>query len=138
MKVQLQIFNRPSKNGRIYSAKNQEEVFDFFNKKFGLFLTSQDQTLIKKTDNVIDMSKIIAKFDKIEVKDTGDIGYNGYPVFEVFADIREDSAFNEKFKPYAELLENNTATFGMRAVGTVSKDSVAKIEQVICIDMITK
>ena len=138
MKVQLQIFNRPSKNGIIYSAENQEEVFDFFNKKFGLFLTSQDQTLIEKTDNVIDMSKIIAKFDNIEVKDTGDIGYNGYPVFEVFVDIREDSAFNEKFKPYAELLENNTATFGMRAVGTVSKDSVAKIEQVICFDMITK
>ena len=138
MKVQLQIFNHPSKNGIIYSAESQDEVFDFFNKKFGLFLTSQDQTLIEKTDNVIDMSKIIAKFDNIEVKDTGDIGYNGYPVFEVFAEINEDSSFNEKFKPYAELLENNTATFGMRAVGTVSKDSVAKIEQVICIDMITK
>ena len=138
MKVRLQIFNHPSKNGRIYSAKSQDEVFDFFNKKFGLFLTSQDQTLIEKTDNAIDMSKIIAKFDNIEVKYTGDIGYNGYPVFEVFAEINEDSSFNEKFKPYAELLENNIATFGMRAVGTVSKDSVAKIEQVICFDMISK
>ena len=138
MRARIQIFNHPAINGRIYTAETKDEVFEFFNKPNGLLLTSQDQTTIAKKDFGIDEEKIIGKFENIEVVDTGDIGYNGYPIFEVYAEINDDSNLSEKFKPYKEMYENNIATFGMRAIGTVSKDSVVTLERVICFDMITK
>ncbi len=138
MRARIQIFNHPAINGRIYTAKTKEEVFEYFNKKNGLLLTSQDQPLIEKRDFSIVNDKIIGKFENIEVIDTGNIGYNEYPIFEVYAEIKDDSELSEKFKPYKEMYENSIATFGMRAIGTVSKDSVVTLERVICFDMITK
>ena len=138
MKVRIQIFNHPSMNGRIYTAKTKDEVFEFFNKPNGLLLTSQDQTIIAKKDFSIATDKIIGKFENIDIVDTGDIGYNDYPIFEVYAEINDDSNLSEKFKPYKDMYENNIATFGMRAIGTVSKDSVVVLEKIICFDMIIK
>lgn len=58
MKVRIQIFNHPSMNGRIYTAKTKDEVFEFFNKPNGLLLTSQDQTIIAKKDFSIATDKL--------------------------------------------------------------------------------
>ena len=144
-KVRLQIFNHVSRNGLLYPAETKEEVERLFlkpkAKDKNIYLTNvlQGDGCFKNNmhASVIDVSSIIGKFENIEVVETGDIGQNGYPVFEVYGTLKYfDTPHKED---YQEMIEGKTMTFGMRAIGRHTKADlkIREIENVISFDLIS-
>jgi hypothetical protein len=138
----IQVFNHPSKNGRIYSANSIEEVIKLFGGAREIFINDILQGIDKFT-NLEDAAKvkfenIIGKIQSVNIKDEGHIGENGKPIFSVEAEVKYFD--KPQSKVVKEDIENNTMSFGMRALCSNDLEHTEhfKINQVISYDLIMK
>lgn len=138
----IQVFNHPSKNGRIYSADSIEDVMKLFGNAREIFVTNSLQG-IDKFANLEDAAKvkfenIIGKIQSVNIKDEGHIGENGKPIFSVEAEVKYFD--KPQFKVVKEGIENNTMSFGMRAMckKDLNNENYDVISQVISYDLIMK
>lgn len=155
-KTLIQIFNHPSRNGRIYIVDTKEDVLKVFGKfieeKVPLILTSNDQAFdlgnnpeesnedYFKRFLTVNLGKAAGIFKDIEIIETGDIGYNEKPIFEVRGNLKflENNPNGTMAK---ELINENVMTIGMRSVGNEKLGFGSKtfeIEKVICFDLLNK
>lgn len=151
-KIRLQIFNHVSRNGRIYIADTKEDVLKVFGKfidqKIPLCLTDQLQgqdfdrkkmTLDEYRNNFgsVDLYRIAGIFKDIEIIETGDIGYNEKPIFEVYGTLGILNTPSGKM--VGELLKENVCNIGMRSF-VVNKNGLGSktfdIEKIVCFDII--
>ncbi len=151
-KIRLQIFNHVSRNGHIYIADTKEDVLKVFGKfidqKVPLYLTDQLQGPDFDRKNMspdeyrdefatVNLQRVAGIFKDIEIVETGDIGYNEKPIFEVYGtlDIRNTSSGNM----VGELLNEKVCSIGMRSFAIEKNGFGAKtfdIENVVCFDII--
>lgn len=146
-KVRLQVFNQPTINGRVYVAKTKEDIEKLF--PIELYLTSGFNEAIKgngmhisnidedfKRHTTIPISSIIGVFKEIEIVETGTIGADNLPVFEVYGHIKFLDRPGIDF--YKTCFEENIATIGMRSLGKVDPNKKVEISKLICWDIIPK
>ena len=146
-KVRLQVFNHPTINGRVYVAKTKEDIEKLF--PVETYLTSGFNEVIQsngisisnidedfKRYTTIPISSIIGVFKEIEVIETGSVGVDELPVFEVYGHIKFlDGPGKDVFKTW---FEENTVAIGMRSLGKVDPDKKVEISKLICWDTIPK
>ena len=153
-KIRLQIFNHVSRNGHIYVADTKEDVLKVFGKfidqKIPLCLTDKLQgqgvdfdrekmTLDEYRNNfgTVDLYRIAGIFKDIEIIETGDIGYNEKPIFEVYGTLGIKNTPSGKM--VGELLKENVCNIGMRSF-VVNKNGLGSktfdIEKIVCFDII--
>lgn len=149
LRMRLIIFNHVSRNGRVYIAESKEEIQNLINKEKELYLTNgfndiSDNQYIKVSDIEEDYMKIatmqikslIGSFKDIEITETGDIGVNGFPIFEVYGTL---NLFNLPTKQFHEDCFNaNIVTIGMRSLGNVDQDKNVKLNRIVCWDTIVR
>ena len=151
-RVRIQIFNRPTIDGRVYVAENKEFVEKIFAKylvdKPSLFLTnkSQETDLIKRDNedqdqflkriNTVNLDSIAGKFENIDIIETEEIGINELPIIEVWADLK--ILDNDRGKIVESMFETHVASFGMRALAQCFPDNQKSITQVISYDLVNK
>jgi len=152
-KVRLQIFNHVSRNGHIYIADTIEDVEKVFGKfkdeKTPLWLTNDFQGVgffdrlrqsgndLKIEFSTVRLQKIAGIFKDIEIVETGDIGYNDKPIFEVYGNLK--IVETPPGKMAKQLLEEKVCTFGMRSFSTAKNGFGPKtydIENIVCFDLI--
>lgn len=146
-KVRLQVFNQPTTNGRVYVAKTKEDIeklfpvetyltsgFDEAIKGNGISISNIDEDF--KRHATIPITSIIGIFKEIEVIETGIIGVDDLPVFEVYGHIRFLDRPGKDF--YETCFEENTVTIGMRSLGKVDPDKKVEITKLICWDTIVR
>ena len=152
LRVRLQIFNQVSINGRVYVAENKKFVENIFAKylveKPSLFLTDkcQETDLIKQDgeefDNfderfrTVDLLSVAGKFENIEIIVTDEIGVDGFPVIEVWADLK--ILDNDRGKFVTSMFDAEVATFGMRSIAKCYPDNKRSLTQVISFDLVSK
>ena len=151
-RVKIQTFNKPTVDSRVYVAENKEFVENIFAKylveKPNLFLTdkSQETDLIKrdgeefdhfdKRFRTVDLLSVAGKFENIEIIVTDEIGIDGLPVIEVWADLK--ILDNDRGKFVESMFETNVAIFGMRAIAKCYPDNKKVLTQVISYDLVSK
>lgn len=146
-KIRLQVFNQPTINGRVYVAKTKEDIEKLF--PIETYLTSGFDEVIQgngisisnidedfKRHTTIPISSIIGVFKEIEVIETGSIGVDNLPVFEVYGHIKFLDRPGKDF--FKTSFEENTVTIGMRSLGKVDPDKKVEISKLICWDTIPK
>ena len=152
--ILIQIFNHPSRNGRIYIADSKEDVL----KVFGGFIEENKSSLLlmntvlsKDYDSIpidkdeeffkkfatIEISDTVGIFKDIKIIETGDIGYNEKPIFEVRGNL--NFLDNDKGDLTKSLVEEKVCSIGMRSIGQhklgFGKETF-EIEKVIGFDLI--
>ena len=151
-RVKIQTFNLPTVDGRVYVAENKEFVENIFAKylveKPNLFLTDKNQEtdLIKrdgeefdhfdKRFRTVDLESIAGKFENIEIIVTDEIGINGLPVIEVWADLK--ILDNDRGKFVTSMFDTEVVTFGMRSIAKCYPDNKRLLTQVISYDLVSK
>lgn len=148
LRMRLIIFNHVSKDGRVYVAESKEEIQNLINKEKELYLTNglfnsvNDSQYIKVSDIEEDYMKmatrliksIIGSFKDIEITETGNIGVNGFPIFEVYGTL---NLFNLPTKQFLEdCFKANIVTIDMRSLGNIDQDKNVKLNRVICWDIV--
>ena len=146
-KVRLQVFNQPTTNGRVYVAKTKEDIeklfpvetyltsgFDEATKGNGISISNIDEDF--KRYATIPITSIIGVFKEIEVIETGIIGVDDLPVFEVYGHIRFLDRPGKDF--YKTCFEGNTVTIGMRSLGKMDPDKKVESTKLICWDTIVR
>ena len=138
----IQVFNHPSKNGRIYSADSIEEVIKLFGGAREIFITDILQGIDKFTTledaAKVKFENVIGKIQAVNIKDEGYLGENGKPIFSVEAEVKYFD--KPQSKVVKEGIENNTMSFGMRAMCKKDQENEKcyNISQVISYDLIMK
>lgn len=153
--ILIQIFNHPSRNGRIYVADTKEDVLKVFGgfieeNKSSLVLTNTvlskdyNSILINKEEyfkkfSTVELSNIVGIFKDIKIIETSDIGYNEKPIFEVRGNLKFiDNDIGNLSK---SLVEEKVCSIGMRSIGQCERGferEAFEIEKVICFDLISK
>lgn len=152
--ILIQIFNHPSRNGRIYVADTKEDVLKVFSgfieeNKSSLVLTNTvlskdyDGFPIDESEKyfkrfaTVELLDTVGIFKDIKIIETGDIGYNEKPIFEVRGNL--NFLDNDKGDLTKSLVEEKVCSIGMRSIGQ-HKHGFGKetfeIEKVICFDLI--
>ncbi len=149
-RVRLQIFNHVSRNGHIYIADTKEDIENIFgkfrNEKNPLWLTDQLQgpDFDRKNMSIdeyrdefatVDIARIAGIFEDIEIVETGDIGYNDKPIFEVYGYLKIINT--DGGRHVGELLKENVCSIGMRSFSTKQNEKIYDIEHVVCFDLIS-
>lgn len=138
----IQVFNHPSKLGRIYSADSIEDVIKLFGGARQIFVTDVlqgiDEFSALEDAVTLNFDKVIGKIQAVNIKDEGHLGENGKPIFSVEAEVKYFD--NPKSKQVKESIENNKMSFGMRAMCKKDRENEKcyYISQVISYDLIMK
>ena len=151
-RVRLQIFNRPTVEGRVYVAENKAFVEKIFAKylvdKPPLFLTnkSQEADLVKRDDEnfdhfdmrfrTVDLGSVAGEFKNIDIIETEEIGIGDLPIIEVWADLKIFD--NDPGKFVKSMFEADVATFGMRSIAQCHPDNKRSLTHVISYDLVSK
>lgn len=138
-KIRLQVFNQPTINGRVYVAKTKEDIeklfpietyltsgFDEAIQGNGISISNIDEDFKRHT--TIPISSIIDVFKEIEVIETGTIGVDNLPVFEVHGHINFLNRPDKDF--FKTCFEENTVTIGMRSLGKVDPEVEPRFKNV--------
>lgn len=152
-KILIQIFNHPSRNGRIYVADTKEDVLkvfgNFIEEKPPLFLSNTNQEFdlnanpeehpddYFKRFSTVNLGKVAGLFKDIEIIETWDIGYNEKPIFEVRGNLKFIN--NENGSMAKELINEKVMTIGMRSYGHHKLGfgpKTIELEKVFCFDLI--
>lgn len=145
MKVRLAIFNHVNANGRVYIAESKEEIQKLFNKS-EYFLTgfgggeapelNSEEKLKRST--IVNLMDSVGIFKDLEIIETGDIGVDDLPIFEVYGELKTFD--NPGGKLFTESYQENIVTIGMRSFGRCMDTTPPKciLDKVICWDTIIR
>lgn len=145
LRMRLMIFNHVSRNGRIYVAESKEHIQKLIDKKLYLTsgfesnvdLISKDSTFVEQQKAAtIDISKLIGQFQDIEIVETGDIGVDDLPIFEVYGKLKFFETLSTEF--HKNCFDANIVTIGLRSFGYVNQDKKVNLNQVVCWDTIVR
>ena len=132
-------------NGRVYVANSKEDIQELFNKSeyylTGMKSSDPIGTNYANVDfglGVVNLLNTVGVFDNIEIIETGDIGSNNLPIFEVYGELRIfDTDIGKLFE---ESYNQNIVTIGMRSLGKQTDLYLPnfKLDKVICWDTIVR
>lgn len=145
MRTRIAIFNHVNANGRVYVANSKEEVEKLFHRP-EYFITDPVGTY-EQTENLsfgefqkrfceVDIGRINGSLGNIEVIETGDIGVNDLPIYEVYSELKIFDT--PKSKMFDECFRENVVSIGIRSIGTGWENNHFIINNVICFDVIIK
>lgn len=151
-RVRIQLFNQSVIDGRVYVAENKEFVEKIFAKylvdKPTLFLTNKSQEIDLQPEDgedgehffkrftTVNLESIAGKFENIEIIETNELGFDGLPIIEVWADLK--ILDNDRGKFVDSLFKEEVATFGMRALTKCFPDNKKVITHLVSYDLVSK